>query len=88
MALRQILITRKLAELEEEKTAKLAEREKITERRATWKEREKRAAEALREMNDKSTKEEKDAFEDEVKEIEDQDKEIAEAEEEADNIIE
>lgn len=88
MALRQILITRKLAELEEEKTAKLAEREKITERRAAWKEREKRATEALREMNDKSTKEEKDAFEDEVKEIEDQDKEIADAEEEADNIIE
>lgn len=87
MALRQILITRKLSELETEKAAKIAEKEGITARRAAWEERERRAEEALREMNDKTTKEEKEAFEKEAAEIAAEDEEINEAEENADNLI-
>ncbi len=76
MALKQILISRKIAELESEKKT-LAE--KITEtaaRRAAWKVREAQAIAALDEMDDNTTEEERTAFKTEADEIEREDGEI------------
>lgn len=70
MALRQLLISRRLEELRNELTTLQTAREEITNRRNAWAEREARAVAALEEINDATTDEERAAFESEAAEIE------------------
>lgn len=82
MALRQLLIARKLTELRAQKD-ELGKAIAATEaKRAAWTERESRAEAALAEMTDETTAEERAAFDAECAEIEAEDQAIT-AEEEA-----
>lgn len=73
MALRQILITRRLKEIEAERTALNADIAAVSERRVKWQAREAAAVAALDEINDDTPAEERAAFESETKEIEAED---------------
>ena len=73
MALRQILITRRLKEIEAERTALNADIAAVSERRVKWQAREAAAVAALDEINDSTPAEERAAFESETKEIEAED---------------
>ena len=73
MALRQILITRRLKEIEAERTALNADIVAVSERRVKWQAREAAAVAALDEINDSTPAEERAAFESETKEIEAED---------------
>ena len=84
MALKQLLITRKIGELEREQTELAGKIAATAERRAAWKTREERAETALGEMDDNTTAEERSAFETECSEIEAEDTAIT-AEETAQN---
>lgn len=82
MALRQLLISRRLEELRTELGTLQTVREEITNRRNAWTERETRAAAALEEINENTPSEERAAFEAEAAEIETEDAAIR-ADEEA-----
>ena len=84
MALKQLLITRRIGELEREQTELAGKITATAERRAAWRIREERAETALGEMNDNTTAEERSAFETECTEIEAEDTAIT-AEETAQN---
>ncbi len=73
MALKQLLITRRIAALEAEQSELAKKIAATAERRAAWKERETRAETALGEMDDNTTAEERSAFETECSEIEAED---------------
>ncbi len=73
MALKQILITRRIGELEREQTELASKIAATAERRAAWKAREIQAETALGEMDDHTTAEERSAFETECSEIEAED---------------
>jgi len=73
MALKQLLITRKIAELEKEQSELAKKIAATAERRAAWKAREAQAETALGEMDDNTTAEERSAFETECSEIEAED---------------
>lgn len=73
MALKQLLITRRIAALEAEQSELAKKIAATAERRAAWKAREERAETALGEMNDNTTAEERSAFETECSEIEAED---------------
>lgn len=77
MALRQILITRKINELEAERNAISEKIASTAERRSAWKARENAAVTALDEMSELTSAEERSAFETEAAEIEAEDKTIA-----------
>jgi len=81
MALKQLLITRKIADLEAEKTQLLSAIAATAEKRAAWKLRENAAVAALEEITDDSTDEEREAFELEASEIEAENQTIADEEE-------
>ena len=73
MALRQILITRRLKEIEAERAALNADIAAVSERRVKWQAREAAAVAALDEINDDTPAEERAAFESETNEIEPED---------------
>mgnify|MGYP002672431999 CR=1 FL=1 len=73
MALRQILITRRLKEIETERAILNADIAAVSERRVKWQAREAAAVAALEEINDDTPAEERAAFENETKEIEAED---------------
>lgn len=70
MALRQIIITRRIAELENEKQALAANITAVAERRTAWLAREAAAVAALDEITEETSAEERAAFEAEAAEIE------------------
>lgn len=70
MALRQLIISRDLTNLRAELAALDTEVEEITVRRNAWSEREARAVEAFREINENTPEEERAAFDAESAEIE------------------
>ncbi|MGN1048824.1 MAG: phage major capsid protein, partial [Eubacteriales bacterium] len=76
MALRQIMINRKIGELEAERAALKAKIASTAERRTAWKNREAAAVTALGEMNEQTSAEERSAFEAEAAEIEAEDEAI------------
>lgn len=80
MALRQILITRKLAELEAEQKELQSKIGAVAARRSTWQTREAAAVAALDEINGETSEEDRKAFETETAEIEAEDKAISEEE--------
>lgn len=82
MALKQLLLGRKIADMRAEKERLTEEAAKITERREAWNERERKAEAALAEMTDETTAEERAAFDAEAAEIETEDEAIR-ADEEA-----
>lgn len=82
MALKQLLLGRKIADMRAEKDRLTEEAAKITERREAWNERERKAEAALAEMTDETTAEERAAFDAEAAEIETEDEAIR-ADEEA-----
>lgn len=73
MALKQLLITRRIAALEAEQSELAKKIAATAERRAAWKAREAQAETALGEMDDHTTAEERSAFETECSEIEAED---------------
>lgn len=84
MALRQLILSREADALRSEQTALTAAMEEINARRAAWNERESRAEEALAEMTEETTEEERAAFDAEAAEIQAEDEAIT-AEETANN---
>ena len=82
MALRQLLIARRLTELRSEKSELETKIGEIEARRSAWSEREAKAEAALAEITDETGAEERAAFDAECAEIEKEDAEIR-AEEEA-----
>lgn len=76
MALKQILITRKISELEVQKKELLENIANTVQRRAEWKIREADAEQALEEIDENTSAEDKQAFDDEIAELEKIDKEI------------
>lgn len=76
MALKQLMITKKIADLEAERTQLSGEIAKTLERRNAWTAREAQAEEAFRELNENSTAEERKAVEDEAAALEKEDNEI------------
>lgn len=76
MALKQLIITKKIANLEAERTQLNGEIAKTLERRNAWTAREAQAEEAFRELNENSTAEERKAVEDEAAALETEDNEI------------
>ena len=72
MALRQLIITRNLAQLRSDLAAAESERTKINERREAWRVREQRAEAAFTELNENSSEEERAAFEAEANEVEEE----------------
>lgn len=82
MALRQLLIARRLGELRTELSELQTARSEIDNRRNAWMEREARAVTALGEINENTLEEERAAFEAEAAEIETEDAAIR-ADEEA-----
>lgn len=82
MALRQLLIARRLGELRTELSELQTARSEIDNRRNAWMEREARAVTALGEINENTSEEERAAFEAEAAEIETEDAAIR-ADEEA-----
>lgn len=78
--LKQIMLGRERQTLTEKLAAIEKERESVNALRLAWQEREKKALQALEELNEHSTDEERKAFEDEAAEIEKEDGEIREKE--------
>lgn len=76
MALKQLMITKKIADLEAERTQLNGEIAKTLERRNAWTAREAQAEEAFRELNENSTAEERTAVENEAAALETEDGEI------------
>ncbi len=70
MALRQLIITQRMAALRQERENLVAAMEELRNRRTAWEERESRAEAAFRELNENSTEEERAAFDTEAGEIE------------------
>lgn len=76
MALKQILLTAKIAELEKQREELNSESESINQRRASWMERERRAEEAFSEITEETPEEERNAFDAEAAAVEAEDGEI------------
>lgn len=81
MALKQLLIARRISELEAERQSLTAEYVEISGRREKWREREAAAVSALEEIDETTGAEERAAFEAETREIATLDTELCELEE-------
>lgn len=81
MALKQLMITKKIADLEAERTQLNGEITKTLERRNAWILREEQAEEAFKELNENSSDEERQAVESEAASLEKEDAEIRSDEE-------
>ena len=76
MALRQILLARQIAGLEQQRTDLMTEITSVSARRTAWQAREAAAEAALGEINENTPQEERDAFDAEAAAIEAEDNEI------------
>lgn len=76
MALRQILLARQIAGLEQQRTDLMAEITNVSARRTAWRAREAAAEAAFGEINENTPQEERDAFDAEAAAIEAEDNEI------------